>query len=171
MKQLELENSAGYDCIPKNTLKLIAIVISEYLATCFNKCIEEEFFPDAIKPARMIALFNDSVEYNPPDCRLTSLLSTTSKMLKKINNQRKFFFFQKHEILGSLAYAISEITKVMQKACGKNIGWFFLSIYAKHLTMLVMTLCCQNLKMMGLGQICFRLRRYLSNRKQYLVKN
>ena len=43
-------------------MKLCGPVISENLASCFSKSVDEEFFPDSFKLANVIALFKDGVK-------------------------------------------------------------------------------------------------------------
>ena len=45
-------------------LKMCAPVIREYLAFCFNKCIEKKIFPDSVKLAEVNVLVKNGVKNN-----------------------------------------------------------------------------------------------------------
>ena len=62
---------------------MCARVIREYLAFCFNKCIDKEFFSDSFKLAEVIVLVKNGVKSNQSNYRPISFLSTIGKRFER----------------------------------------------------------------------------------------
>ena len=83
IKALENEKSCGLDGISNEILKCCSPIIERHLALVFNKCIDEDVFPDTFKTAKVVPLFKKGDKIDPANYRPNSLPSSLSKMFEK----------------------------------------------------------------------------------------
>ena len=84
IKALKNKKSCGTDGISSGILKCCSPIIERHLALAFNKCIDEGVFPDIFKIAKVVPLFKKGDKKDPAIYRPISLLSSLSKVFKKI---------------------------------------------------------------------------------------
>ena len=83
IKGLKNKNSAGFDRISNNILKLVNPHISKVLTEVINSSLETGIVPERWKVARVIPLFKSGKENDINNYRPISLLPVFSKILEK----------------------------------------------------------------------------------------
>ena len=90
--ELPTKSSSGYDNISNVLLKEIIGDIVEPLSFIFNHSMQSGEFPDNMKLAEVIPLYKSKEHYLECNYRPISLLTTISKILKKIMYKRVYDF-------------------------------------------------------------------------------
>ena len=93
------KSSSGHDNMSNVMLKQLNQSISYPLALIFNQSIQQGLFPDLMKIAEVIPLYNGKEQDYMINYRPISLLMTISKLLEKIIHKRLSAFLIKHNIL------------------------------------------------------------------------
>ena len=84
LNSLELHKSTGPDEIPKNILKMIAILIVNPLAKLYNKSSEPSKFPDMLKEAIISSIFKrKGSALDPQSYRPINFLCCPTKIIEK----------------------------------------------------------------------------------------
>ena len=105
IRNLDLSQSSGPDCIPVMVLKKCEPELSYTLAELFNKCLKESCFPDCWKVSLVVPLFKNVGErstaknYGP-----VSLLSVVSKVFEKPVNNRIVDHLEKCGLFSDFQY-------------------------------------------------------------------
>ena len=83
-------------------------ILSEYIAVplcdIVNESFSSEIFPDMMKLAEVIPLYEKNFPKDPSNYRPTSLLLVLSKTVKKLMQKRLYCFLEKYYILHSLQF-------------------------------------------------------------------
>ena len=101
---LKNNKSSGHDNISAYFLIVAAEVIAILLTTLFNSAFKLGIFPSCLKIARVIPVFKSGEKTDLNNYRPISILSTFSKILKKLICDRTQSFLDKHSILLSTQY-------------------------------------------------------------------
>ena len=81
MKSLK---APGHDSIGTKIIHLCPEIFAENLSKLFNNSISKGVYPNAMKIAKVIALFKSGIKANPNNYRPISLLSHCDKIFEKI---------------------------------------------------------------------------------------
>ena len=73
--------------------------ISEQLSQIFNKCVEEECFPNLPKNGVAIPIYKEGHNTEAGNCRPISLLPVVGKLFEKLLHKRILDFLIKHKVL------------------------------------------------------------------------
>ena len=92
---MKIHTSPGLDGISSKFVKMAKVVIAPILANLFNKCINQEIFPEAFKSAIVIPIPKISSAKTMNDFRPISLLPIFSKIFEKIIEDRIMSFIKK----------------------------------------------------------------------------
>ena len=104
ISQMANKKSHGYDKISYCLLKELRPVITKPLEIAYNKSLQEEIFPEAMKMADTVPLFKVQSKQECNNYRPISLLITLSKVLEKIVYKRTIAFLDMHNILCNSQY-------------------------------------------------------------------
>ena len=85
--------------ISNNLLKLSNTVISLFLCTIFNSCIQRGEFPDALKIAEVVPVFKKGDSNLLTSYRPISILSQTSKIFEKLISNRINNYLEKYHLI------------------------------------------------------------------------
>ena len=99
ISSIKATSAPGSDNIPPKFVKLAKIVLTPFLTKLFNKCIQQETFPDAFKIAYVIPIPKVSSPKSLNELRPISLLPIFSKLFEKILKYRMTNFLQKNNVL------------------------------------------------------------------------
>ena len=80
-------------------LKIVSPTISEQLCQIFNKCNEEECFPNLLKIGIMIPIHEEGTKNEAGNYRPISSLSVVGKLFEKLLHKRFLDFLIKHQVL------------------------------------------------------------------------
>ena len=83
LSQLNPRKANGPDNLPNKFWKLLAPIISPFLANIFNECFEVGKFPAALKQVKVIPIHKGGPKNVATNCRPISLLSPISKVFQK----------------------------------------------------------------------------------------
>ena len=99
INKVNTSKSVGPYSIPTNILKLSCLVLSKPLVKLINFSFSEGTFPDLLKFASVIPVFNkgDNLDYN--NYRPISLISNNGKLIEKIVHKRLYSFLEKNYLL------------------------------------------------------------------------
>ena len=110
---MKTHTSPGLDGISSKLLKWLKLFIAPILANLFNKCINQEIFPEVFKSAIVIPIPKISSPKTMNDFRPISLLSIFSKIFEKIIADRMMSFIKKNGILTSqFGFTINSSTEL-----------------------------------------------------------
>ncbi|XP_046734973.1 uncharacterized protein LOC124404685 [Diprion similis] len=99
-KNLNNKKSAGYDNIPNAVLKHLPRKIISYYCILFNNALNNMYFPDCWRTAKVIALLKkDKESSNPSSYRPISLLPNISKIFEVVVNKSLAVFCDENEII------------------------------------------------------------------------
>ena len=104
---LKTHASPGLDGISPKFVKMAKVVIAPILANLFNKCINQEIFPEIFKSAIVISIPKISSPKTINDFRPISLLPIFSKIFEKIIADRMMSFIKKNGILTSSQFGFT----------------------------------------------------------------
>ena len=91
--------SAGIDDIPDYVVKRCIQVLKKPLANIYNASLESGIFPDQLKVAKVIPLYNKGNKNDISNYRPIAQLSVFSKLLEKLMYNRLMVFIEGNEIL------------------------------------------------------------------------
>jgi len=100
IKNIKTSSAPGPDEIPPKFVKFANIILTPTLTMLFNKCIQQEIFPDAFKIAHVILIPKVQSPKSFNELRPISL-SVFSKLFEKILVSKMNKFLNKNSILTS----------------------------------------------------------------------
>ena len=83
IKKMKPMKAPGHDSIGTKIIHLCPDIFAENLSKIFNNAILQGVYPDAMKIAKVIALFKGGIKSNPNNYRPISLLSHFDKIFEK----------------------------------------------------------------------------------------
>ena len=101
---LKTKASPGLHGISAKSFKVSNTAVSPVLAKLFNKCLQEENFPDTLKQSQIIPVPKINSPTALTDFRPISLLPTISKIFEKILYNRMINYLTKYKILSPCQY-------------------------------------------------------------------
>ena len=102
---LNSAKTSGHDNISTYFLRISASVLVPILGFYFAKAFEYGKFPSSLKIAKVIPLFKSGSKHEAQNYRPISLLSSISKVLKKLIKERLVKFLHKHKIIFEHQYS------------------------------------------------------------------
>ena len=135
---LDINKSPGYIDIPVILIKESKFLISHYLATSFNECIETGTYPDILKIAKVVPLHKGGYQMDLGNYKPISILSPFNKIFEIILHERLVDFWDKYKLFTNLQFgfrkkfstdlAITYLyeTILQQMDCGKSVYGAFL---------------------------------------------
>ena len=102
---LNSAKTSGHDNISTYFLRISASVLAPILGFYFAKAFEYGKFPSSLKIAKVIPLFKSGSKHEAQNYRPISLLSSISKVLKKLIKERLVKFLHKHKIIFEHQYS------------------------------------------------------------------
>ena len=104
LSKLNPRKASGPDNLPNKFSKLLALIISPFLANIFNQCFEVGKFPATLKQAKIIPIHKAGPKNVASNYRPLSLLSPLSKVFGKLLYIRLEKFLTKHNIISTQQY-------------------------------------------------------------------
>jgi len=95
LSSLECKTSAGPDEIPVTIMKKAGPFIAYPLVKIINSSLSNGIFPDRLKPAKVIPIFNNGDKTNLNNYRPISVLNSFSKVFEKVILNRILQFLKK----------------------------------------------------------------------------
>lgn len=86
--ELKNKKSVGYDNVSTSLVKYCAIILSDILEKLFNSCVEQGYYPDELKKARVIPIYKKGDPLNVDNYRPISLLSLINQIFEKLLYKR-----------------------------------------------------------------------------------
>ena len=99
----------GHDSIGTKIIHLCPEIFAENLSKLFNNSISQGVYPNAMKIAKVIALFKSGIKANPNNYRPISLLSHFDKIFEKILCKRLIAFLECKQILYCHQYGFRKL--------------------------------------------------------------
>ena len=96
---LDERKSPGPSDIPIKFLRISAPIIVPHLVNIYNLSFEKGIFPDAMKLAKIIAIFKAGSKLSVTNYRPISLLSVFSKIFEKIVHEQVYTFLIKEAVI------------------------------------------------------------------------
>ena len=96
---LKIGKASGIDELSAEVLKISALAIVPYLQKLINQTFSQGEFPDCLKIAKLIPLFNCGSKADVENYRSISLLPVLSKVLEKVMCNRLIKFLDQNDIL------------------------------------------------------------------------
>ena len=94
--------------ISNNLLKLSNTVISPFLCTIFNSCIQRGEFPDCLKIAEVVPVFKKGDSNLLTNYRPISILSQTSKIFEKLISKRINDYLEKYHLISDKQFGFRQ---------------------------------------------------------------
>ena len=175
----ELKNGKASD-IPIHVIKASSHIIAPYLATYFNRCMQEGFFPDELKTGRISPIYKKDNEELLENYRPVSTLPVFGKILEKliykrfysffiskgIINENQFGFRKNHSTSHALNYSVENIRSLLNDK--QHVLGIFIDL-SKAFDTLAHDKLITKLNNYGIrGNALHLISSYLSNRKQYV---
>ena len=88
MENLKNSSSVGHDGISNIILNISITIIAPVLTDIFSNCLNKGIFPDNFKKACVLPFDKDGSREDPSNYRPISLLSSMSKVFKKLHFNR-----------------------------------------------------------------------------------
>ena len=104
INSLNLRKSSGFDHYPPFFVKLAGPVISELFSVLVNHSITLGIFPEVLKVAKVILVYELGSRHNPNNYRPISLLSCFAKIFEKLLYKRLDIFIRMHSIIAPTQY-------------------------------------------------------------------
>ena len=183
IKKMKPMKAPGHDSIGTKIIHLCPDIFAENLSKIFNNAILQGVYPDAMKIAKVIALFKGGIQSNPNNYRPISLLSHFDKIFEKNLCKRLVAFLEQKQILFchqygfrklySTAMALIEITDNIKRLLDERnyvIGIFI--DFKKAFDTVDQEIMLRKLDCYGIrGHANMFFRSYLINRRQFTVAN
>ena len=83
LRKLKQSNSRGLDNIDAKILKKSAHIIADSLTFIYNQCIAKNYFPEALKKAKIIPIFKSGDKNDPSNYRPIAILPIIAKPFEK----------------------------------------------------------------------------------------
>ena len=99
LKQMSPNKATGLDGISCRFLNEAASVISVSLATIVNKTIDDGYFPEKWKLAKVFPLFKSGERTDKQNYRPISVLSAVSKICERVIYDQLYSYLNKHGLL------------------------------------------------------------------------
>ena len=99
INSFHLNKACDYDDISPFLLKTAAHVIAYPLSIIFNHCISLVVFPNQLKVAKVIPVYRCGSSNDLQNYRPISLLSSLSKIFKKVILRRLVFFLERNNLI------------------------------------------------------------------------
>ena len=137
IKSLDCNKSSGPSSIPTKLLLLIPDLIVFPLCKIIYISFEKGIFPEAIKLAKVIAIFKKGSTQDVNNYRPISLLSIFDKIIEKVMYSRLYKFLEDHNILYDLQYGfrknistIHSLTQITEQiTCSIEKGMYGCGIF------------------------------------------
>ena len=98
---IKTNSAPGPDGIPAKFIKMAEVIFVPVLTGVYNKCLEEECFPDNFKLSHVIPIPKTVAPKELGDFRLISLLNMFSKIFEKILKNKMLNFINNNNLLAS----------------------------------------------------------------------
>ena len=169
----------GHDSIGTNIIHLCPEIFAENLSKLFNNSISQGVYLNAMKIAKIIALFKSGIKANPNNYRPISLLSHFDKIFEKILCKRLIAFLERKQILYchqhgfrklySTAMALIEITDNIKRLLdeGNYVIEIFIA-FKKDFHTVDHEIMLKKIRLLRYPRACIS---YLTNRRQFTVVN
>ena len=183
IKKMKPMKAPGHDSIGTKITHLCPDIFAETLSKIFNNAILQGVYPDAMKIAKVIALFKGGIKSNPNNYRPIKLLSHFDKIFEKNLCKRLVAFLEQKQILYCHQYgfrklysttmALIEITDNIKRLLDERnyvIGIF--NDFKKAFDTVDHEIMLRKLDCYGIrGHANMFFRSYLINRRQFTVAN
>lgn len=180
IRNLKTGCAVGYDGIPVSVLKSVCHIITPIITHVCNLCITRGVFPNVFKKALVHPVFKSGCDTQIENYRPISVLSTFSKILEKILNNRLKLYLEKNKIIHNNQYgfskgkstedAVLDFTNTLighLENKNKSIG-VFLDLAKAFDTVSIPILLCR-LEEIGVRGVALDIfQDYLTNRTQYV---
>ena len=169
--------------IPNKVLKALKDVIDVPLSLIFNRCINEGYFPDALKIAQVQPVFKSGEKSSICNFRPISILSGLSKIFEKFLNAQLTEYFETNQILSANQWGFRggistemAIAKFIQKVInGFNDKKFGIGVFLdlqKAFDLVDPNILLSKLQNYGVDNLSTNLiKSFLTNRKQCVKIN
>jgi hypothetical protein len=181
--KLKSKSSSAADGMSTRTLKSLSHVLAEPICLIFNQSVLTGIFPDALKIAKVRALFKKGDTCNPNNYRPISILPAISKVFEKLMQMQLTSYFENHGLLcpgqygfrsnHSTEFAAIELIDRISLKLEQNLTPLSIFIdLSKAFDCLNHEILLCKLQHYGLQTRALSLiRSYLSNRKQFVETN
>ena len=183
IKTMKPMKAPGHDSVGTKIIHLCPDIFAENLSKIFNNAILQGVYPDAMKIAKVIALFKGGIKSDPNNYRPISLLSHFDLIFEKNLCKRLVAFLEQKQILYcpqygfrklySTAMALIEITDNIKRLLDELnyvIGIFI--DFKKAFDTVDHEIMLRKLDCYGIrGHANMFFRSYLINRRQFTVAN
>ena len=102
---MKLKNG-GINGINAKALKILSNLISD--THIFNLCIEQSFWPDALKVSEIVPLHKSGNKREVSNYRSISLISNLAKNFEKLIYNRLYDFISKNKLLSCKQYGFTK---------------------------------------------------------------
>ena len=100
----KVEKSTGPDDIPSYFVKLAAPIILPYLTYFIETSFKLGIFPNSLKVAKVLSIFEKGFNTIPENFRPISILPALSKIFEKVLSIKLLSFFTQNSVLQSTKY-------------------------------------------------------------------
>ena len=181
---IKIKKAVRENDIDNKLLKLSNTVISPFLSSIFNSCIQQGEFPNSLKIAEVVPVFKKGDSNLLTNYRPISILSQINKIFEKLIYNRINNYLEKYHLISdkqfgfrqnsSTSHAISNIYEKLIKNSDKRMYTccIFLDLTKAFDTVNHDILLHKMKNFYGFRGLAFKLMQsYLSNRKQYTKMN
>ena len=174
-------NNSKYKYFSPRILKLVCNQISPLLTHLFNKCVNDGYFPDELKIAKVIPLYKNKGEIKDiSNYRPISMLPVFSKIFEKLIHKKLVDFLDLNDIITSSQYGfrrkhstlhalINATENVYQSVDNKQFTLGVFIDFSKAFDTVNHTILLKKLEIYGIrGNVLELFTSYLTNRKQYV---
>ena len=108
VKSLKSKNSAGFDGISTNLLKILIPAVIKPLTLIINQSLATGIFPDKLKTAKVVPLFKKDDCLIMDNYRPVSLLTSISKVFEKIAHNQISSYLKENKLLYKSQYGFRD---------------------------------------------------------------